>query len=176
MELWYASCRRKHHKEAVTSFQHAVVAAPGDARPLLRLGNALFAAQQFQDSQEAFGQALSSASLPEDAALLPKIHVNLGISLEAEGQLELACQHYRYRFCAAVEASCSMHHCSNVYRHNNNISFLISLDNLQASEKLITSVKSARRLLKLSQLSWCAMLLTSKKVEARYGACGVNGV
>lgn len=87
-------CRR-HHKEAVKSFQHAVVAAPEDARPLFRLGNALFATQQFHDSQVAFSQALSSASLPDDAALLPKIHVNLGISLEAGGQLELACQHYR---------------------------------------------------------------------------------
>lgn len=71
------------------------MAAPEDARPLFRLGNALFATQQFHDSQVAFSQALSSASLPDDAALLPKIHVNLGISLEAGGQLELACQHYR---------------------------------------------------------------------------------
>ena len=94
---------RKHHKEAVASFQHAVVAAPEDARPLFRLGNALFAIQQFHDSQEAFSRALSFASLPEDAALLPKIHVNLGISLEAEGQLELACQHYRCYLCATIK-------------------------------------------------------------------------
>lgn len=78
------------------------MAAPQDARPLFRLGNALFAIQQFHDSQEAFSQALSYASLPGDAALLPKIHVNLGISLEAEGQLELACQHYRCCLCAAI--------------------------------------------------------------------------
>lgn len=86
---------RKHHGEAAKSFQHAVSAAPGDARPLFRLGNALFAVQQIHQSQEAFFQALSSASLPDDAALLPKIHINLGISLEAEGKLESACQHYR---------------------------------------------------------------------------------
>ena len=90
--------------------------APEDARPLFRLGNALFATQQFHDSQEAFSQALSFASLPEDAALLPKLHVNLGISLEAEGQLELACQHYRYCLCATVEVSCSLRYCSNIYK------------------------------------------------------------
>lgn len=72
------------------------MAAPEDARPLFRLGNALFATQQLPNSQEAFSQALLCASVPDDAALLPKIHVNLGISLEAEGQLGLACQHYRY--------------------------------------------------------------------------------
>ena len=93
----FAFCCRRHHREAAESFQHAAVAAPEDARPLFRLGNALFATQQFHDSQVAFSQALSSASLPDDAALLPKIHVNLGISLEAGGQLELACQHYRCR-------------------------------------------------------------------------------
>ncbi|KAL3158041.1 hypothetical protein ABBQ32_011650 [Trebouxia sp. C0010 RCD-2024] len=86
---------RKHHKEAAKSFQHAVAAAPGDVRPLFRLGNALFASQQIHDSQEAFKQALACARLPDDATLLPKIRVNLGISLEAEGQLQVACQHYR---------------------------------------------------------------------------------
>ncbi len=82
------------------SFQHATAASPEDARPLFRLGNALFAAQQLSQSQEAFSQALTAANLSDDAALLPKIHVNLGISLEAEGQLEAACQHYRSDFAA----------------------------------------------------------------------------
>ena len=86
---------RKHHEEAMKCFQHASVAAPGDARPLLRLGNALFALHQLPRSQEAFRQALTAISLPDDAALLPKIHVNLGISLEAAGHLQAACQHYR---------------------------------------------------------------------------------
>lgn len=80
------------------SFQHACAASPGDARPLFRLGNALFAAHQLPGSQEALGQALAAATLPDDAALLPKIHVNLGISLEAGGQLDTACQHYRFGF------------------------------------------------------------------------------
>lgn len=96
MEMGTLLASRSQHKEAAKSFQRAVAAAPGDVRPLFRLGNALFAAHQIHDSQEAFQQALACASLPDDAALLPKIHVNLGISLEAGGQLQVACQHYRH--------------------------------------------------------------------------------
>ena len=94
MQTKVAACR-KLHEEAVKSFQHAAAAAPADARPLFRLGNALFAAHQLPQSQQAFSEALQAATLPDDAALLPKIHVNLGISLEADGQLDSACQHYR---------------------------------------------------------------------------------
>ena len=98
-----AACR-KLHEEAVKSFQHAAAAAPADARPLFRLGNALFAAHQLAQSQEAFSEALEAATLPDDAALLPKIHVNLGISLEADGQLVSACQHYRSAVAGHPEA------------------------------------------------------------------------
>ncbi len=94
MQTKVTACR-KLHAEAVKSFQRAAAAAPADARPLFRLGNALFAAHQLAQSQEAFSEALEAATLPDDAALLPKIHVNLGISLEADGQLVSACQHYR---------------------------------------------------------------------------------
>ncbi len=94
MQTNVTACR-KLHEEAVQSFQHAAAAAPADARPLFRLGNALFAAHQLPQSQQAFSEALQAATVPDDAALLPKIHVNLGISLEADGQLESACQHYR---------------------------------------------------------------------------------
>ncbi|KAL0055211.1 hypothetical protein WJX82_008864 [Trebouxia sp. C0006] len=95
MEMGILLTARKLHEEAVKSFQHAAAAAPADARPLFRLGNALFAAHQLPQSQQAFSEALQAATLPDDAALLPKIHVNLGISLEADGQLDSACQHYR---------------------------------------------------------------------------------
>ncbi|KAL0018821.1 hypothetical protein WJX77_002212 [Trebouxia sp. C0004] len=95
MEMGMLLTARKLHEEAVKSFQHAAAAMPADARPLFRLGNALFAAHQLAQSQEAFSEALEAATLPDDAALLPKIHVNLGISLEAAGQLDSACQHYR---------------------------------------------------------------------------------
>ncbi|KAL0035288.1 hypothetical protein WJX79_010558 [Trebouxia sp. C0005] len=96
MEMGTLLTARKLHEEAVKSFQHAAAAAPGDARPLFRLGNALFAAHQLAQSQRTFSGALEAATLPDDAALLPKIHVNLGISLEADGRLDSACQHYRH--------------------------------------------------------------------------------
>ena len=95
---------RKLHEAAVKSFQHAAAAAPADARPLFRLGNALFAAHQLARSQQSFSEALEAATLPDDAALLPKIHVNLGISLEAAGQLVSACQHYRFAVAGHPEA------------------------------------------------------------------------
>ena len=85
---------RKHHAEAAKSFQRASTIAHDDAQPLFRLGNALFAAHQLPQSQNAFQQALTAASCPDDDALLPKVHVNWGISLEAANQLEAACQHY----------------------------------------------------------------------------------
>ena len=103
MQTRVTACR-KLHEEAVKSFQHAAAAAPADARPLFRLGNALFAAHQLAQSQQAFRGALEAATLPEDAALLPKIHVNLGISLEADSQLESACQHYRSAVAGHPEA------------------------------------------------------------------------
>jgi len=103
MQTKVTACR-KLHEEAVKSFQHAAAAAPADARPLFRLGNALFAAHQLPHSQQAFSEALEAATLPDDAVLLPKIHVNLGISLEADGQLVSACQHYRSAAANHLEA------------------------------------------------------------------------
>lgn len=38
---------------------------------------------------------LQAAREPADAALVPKVHVNLGITLEADGRLLAACEHYR---------------------------------------------------------------------------------
>jgi hypothetical protein len=37
--------------------------------------------------------------LPGDARLLPKIHVNLGITQEADGRLLAACHNYRRARC-----------------------------------------------------------------------------
>ena len=86
---------RKQHTEAAKSFRQASLALPGDARPLFRLGTACFAAGLSTEAQQAFREALAVAELPADAALLPKVHVNLGIALEALGQMSEACQHYR---------------------------------------------------------------------------------
>lgn len=77
------------------SFKQASLALPGDARPLFRLGNACFAAGQLSEAQQAFSEALAAPKQPDDAVLLPKVHVNLGIALEASGEMSHACQHYR---------------------------------------------------------------------------------
>ena len=54
------------------------------------------APQRFPEARAAFVRALDLARMPEDAALLPKVHVNMGITLEAEGMLISACEHYRW--------------------------------------------------------------------------------
>ena len=39
---------------------------------------------------------MQEIQLPAEERLLPKVHVNLGITLEADGCLSAACDHYRY--------------------------------------------------------------------------------
>lgn len=39
--------------------------------------------------------AVQEVRLPFDERLLPKIHVNLGITQEADGRLLAACENYR---------------------------------------------------------------------------------
>ena len=51
-------------------------------------------------------RALDLARMPEDAALLPKVHVNMGITLEAEGMLISACEHYRWA--AVLDCACCL--------------------------------------------------------------------
>ena len=51
-------------------------------------------------------RALDLARVPEDAALLPKVHVNMGITLEAEGMLISACEHYRWA--AVLDCACCL--------------------------------------------------------------------
>ena len=38
---------------------------------------------------------VQEVALPKDARLLPKIHVNMGITLEGDGRLLAACDSYR---------------------------------------------------------------------------------
>lgn len=80
-------------------------AASEDARACFKQGNAYFAAGQLSEAQQAFGNALRSAQLPDDAALLPKVHVNLGIALEASNQMAAACKHYRWAASQTVRLS-----------------------------------------------------------------------
>lgn len=84
-------------KEALVSFKRACELQPTDIRPHFRLGNSLYVLGRFKEAKEEFLLALDSAEIGGNqwAYLLPQIHVNLGISLEGEGMVLGACEHYR---------------------------------------------------------------------------------
>ncbi|KAK9843482.1 hypothetical protein WJX81_004938 [Elliptochloris bilobata] len=83
------------HERAAECFKAALALRSGEARTLFKLGNACFALQRYAAAEEAFEQALRDARSPADDALVPKVHVNLGITQEADGRLLAACEHYR---------------------------------------------------------------------------------
>ncbi|XP_057533850.1 uncharacterized TPR repeat-containing protein At1g05150-like [Amaranthus tricolor] len=84
-------------KESLVSFKRACELQPVDVRPHFRAGNCLYALAQFVQAKEEFQLALEAAETGGNqwAYLLPQIHVNLGITLEAEGMVLSACEHYR---------------------------------------------------------------------------------
>ncbi|KAL2892817.1 hypothetical protein RDABS01_008726 [Bienertia sinuspersici] len=85
------------YKEGLVSFKRACELQPVDVRPHFRAGNCLYALGKFADAKEEFQLALEAAETGGNqwAYLLPQIHVNLGITLEAEGMVLSACEHYR---------------------------------------------------------------------------------
>lgn len=84
-------------KESLVSFKRACELQPVDVRPHFRAGNCLYALGKFREAKEEFQLALEAAETGGNqwAYLLPQIHVNLGITLEAEGMVLSACEHYR---------------------------------------------------------------------------------
>eukprot|EP00268_Persea_americana_P035335 TRINITY_DN3487_c0_g2_i1.p1 TRINITY_DN3487_c0_g2~~TRINITY_DN3487_c0_g2_i1.p1 ORF type:complete len:802 (+),score=167.00 TRINITY_DN3487_c0_g2_i1:432-2837(+) len=84
-------------KEAVVSFKRACELQPTDVRPHFRAGNSLYAHGRHVEAKEEFLLALEAAEVGGDqwGNLLPQIHVNLGITLEGEGMVLGACEHYR---------------------------------------------------------------------------------
>lgn len=84
-------------KEGLVSFKRATELKPSDVRPHFRTGNTLYALGRYSDAKESYILALEAAeaSGSQWSYLLPQIHVNLGISLESEGMLLSACEHYR---------------------------------------------------------------------------------
>lgn len=89
----------EHHlfKEALVSFERACELQPSDVRAHFRAGNCYYVIGKNNEAKVKFLQALAEAEAGGNqwAYLLPQIHVNLGISLEAEGMLLSACEHYR---------------------------------------------------------------------------------
>ncbi|KAK9129610.1 hypothetical protein Sjap_010097 [Stephania japonica] len=84
-------------KESLVSFKRASELQPTDIRPHFRAGNCLYVLGRFGEAKEDFRLALEAAESggTQWAYLLPQIHVNLGISLEGEGMVLSACEHYR---------------------------------------------------------------------------------
>lgn len=85
-------------KEALVSFKRACELQPVDVRPHFRAGNCLYGIGRPSEAKEEFTLALEAAETGggnQWVYLLPQIHVNLGIALEAEGMVLNACEHYR---------------------------------------------------------------------------------
>ncbi|KAJ4962569.1 hypothetical protein NE237_022508 [Protea cynaroides] len=84
-------------KEALVSFKRACELQPTDVRPHFRAGNCLYIVGRHAEAKEEYLLALEAAEVGgnECSYLLPQIHVNLGISLEGEGMVLSACEHYR---------------------------------------------------------------------------------
>ncbi|XP_042514392.1 uncharacterized TPR repeat-containing protein At1g05150-like, partial [Macadamia integrifolia] len=84
-------------KEALVSFKRACELQPTDVRPHFRAGNCLYVLGRHTEAKDEFLLALEAAEGGGNqlSYLLPQIHVNLGISLEGEGMVLSACEHYR---------------------------------------------------------------------------------
>lgn len=84
-------------RDGLTCFRRACELLPTDVRPHFRAGTALHALGLHCEAKEEFLLALEAAEASGNqwALLLPQIHVNLGISLEGEGMVLNACEHYR---------------------------------------------------------------------------------
>ncbi|KAM0037217.1 putative tetratricopeptide-like helical domain superfamily [Helianthus debilis subsp. tardiflorus] len=84
-------------KEALVCFTRACELQPTDVRPHFRAGNCYYIVGRYNEGKDEFVLALDAAEAGQNqwAYLLPQIHVNLGISLEAESMVISACEHYR---------------------------------------------------------------------------------
>ncbi|GMH16688.1 hypothetical protein Nepgr_018529 [Nepenthes gracilis] len=84
-------------KDALVSFKRACELLPLDVRPHFRAGNCLYVLGRYDEAKKEFQLAVEAAETGENqwVYLLPQIHVNLGIVLEAQGMVLSACEHYR---------------------------------------------------------------------------------
>ncbi|XP_071696123.1 uncharacterized TPR repeat-containing protein At2g32450-like [Rutidosis leptorrhynchoides] len=85
------------YKEALVCFKRACELQPTDVRPHFRTGNCYYINGRYSEAKDEFILALDAAEVGGNqwGYLLPQIHVNLGISLEGEGMVVSACEHYR---------------------------------------------------------------------------------
>ncbi|XP_020575732.1 uncharacterized TPR repeat-containing protein At2g32450-like [Phalaenopsis equestris] len=88
---------RRLFMQALESFRRALELRPMDARPLFRMGNTLWSLGRIKEAKDSILAALELAESDsfQWSGLLPQIHVNLGIVMEAEGLVINASEHYR---------------------------------------------------------------------------------
>ncbi|GJP50193.1 hypothetical protein CLOM_g9334 [Closterium sp. NIES-68] len=84
-------------EEAKPSFVRVVEIEQQNVRAYFLLGNAHYSMGQLAQAREAYSQSLEAGKADPEAhaTILPQVHVNLGIAMEAEGLLMNACDHYR---------------------------------------------------------------------------------
>lgn len=97
LEVGQALGAAGRHAEALTSFRAAAAAAPRDPLAHFRAGNACFALAHYVAAATEYRAALSLCAAAGEAErpLAVKVHVNLGITLEASGLLMAACEEYK---------------------------------------------------------------------------------
>ncbi|KAF7041997.1 hypothetical protein CFC21_051702 [Triticum aestivum] len=97
MVIGRALSEHRLFRDALASFRRACELQPTDVRPHFRAGNCLYALGRHAEAKEEFLLALEAAEAgnSQSADILPQIHVNLGIAMEAEGMVLGACEHYR---------------------------------------------------------------------------------
>ncbi|KAG0488032.1 hypothetical protein HPP92_006843 [Vanilla planifolia] len=88
---------RRLFSEALESFSRSSELRPLDVRPRYRMGNTLWSLGRLKEAKDSLFAALhlAEADSLQWPALLPQIHVNLGIVMESEGLVINACEHYR---------------------------------------------------------------------------------
>ncbi|MCO5579383.1 hypothetical protein L7F22_033238 [Adiantum nelumboides] len=85
------------YREALATFMKARDCKALDARPHFHMGNTFYSLGRFDEARNCYTSALSAAEAADNpwSHLVPQIHVNLGIALEADGMLLSACEHYK---------------------------------------------------------------------------------
>ncbi|KAK3147731.1 hypothetical protein QOZ80_3BG0286040 [Eleusine coracana subsp. coracana] len=97
MVIGRALAEHRLFRDALASFRRACELQPIDVRSHFRAGNCLYALGRHAEAKEEYLLALEAAEAggSQSADILPQIHVNLGIAMEAEGMVLGACEHYR---------------------------------------------------------------------------------
>ncbi|GBG61482.1 hypothetical protein CBR_g21825 [Chara braunii] len=97
MEIGKVLADRSKFREALVSFTKAAQLKPTNVKAHFRCGNVLYRMKNYGKARESYekGIEVGKANPMIYTSVMPQLHVNLGITLEAEGMLLCACDHYR---------------------------------------------------------------------------------